>query len=207
MTVRRMNDSMWLTNSITAGVAQIKGTNVNTLWANTAPVQGIGYGYYIPFAMQFSLNQIAGVAELADIFDQYRLLGVKVFISYQHNVSTAGGTSGLPAIQWFPDFDDATPPATESDLRQRMGVITRRWDSDSVTQVMSVRPRPIYTAGTAMVPYGTWFDCQTNPNTVHYGLKGILSNVLLPAATGEYDPRSTAFKIDVQYVIQFRGLT
>lgn len=200
MTVRRLNDATFLVNTA-AGGANIVGTNVNGLMTLGTPVLGFGYGNLIPFSMQFSLNQIAAVAELADVFEQYRIMGVKVFITYQHNVSTASGTSGMPGIQWYPDFDDNTPPATESEVRQRMGVHSKKWSADRTTVAMYVRPRPIFTAGRATVPYGTWYDCQTNPGEVHYGIKGLFHNVLL--STTE---RTTTFKIDVQYTIQFRRL-
>lgn len=205
MTVRRLAAVLYITNSSVAGVPQITGTNTNTLLSLGVPAASVGPGYNIPFAMQFSLNQLINYAELADVFDQYRILGVKVFVSWQHNVSTGSGTSTIPSLQWYPDFDDATAPSSANAVRERMGVITKRWSADRVTQVMSVRPRPIFTSGTALVPYGTWFDCQTNPNTVHYGLKGIINNTSLEALGS--NPFSTTFRFDVQFVVQFRGLS
>lgn len=202
MTVRRLNMPMYITNTIVEGVPTITGTNTNNLLTLGTVVAALGAGYNIPFAMKFSLNQLTNYTELTNIFDQYRILGVKVFMNYQHNVSTAGGTSSLPILQYFPDFDDNTPPANAPELRERMGVITKRYSADKVCFAMPVRPRPIFTAGTAMVPYGTWYDCQTNPGENHFGIKGLISNVNLPPNSAV----ATSFKVDVQYVVQFRSL-
>lgn len=208
MTVRRLAPVLYLNNAVsgTNGNAEtVPASPVNGLFTFTTPTATGGWGWNIPFSMQFSLNQLMNVTELTNIFDQYRILGVKVFVSWNHNVSTASATSSLPGLMWFVDYDDATPP-TGDEVRERMGVMTKRWSADRVTQVMTVRPRPIFTAGTAMVPYGTWFDCQTNPNTVHYGIKGQFTNIALPSrASG--DPVITSFRIDVQYVVQFRALS
>lgn len=206
MTVRRLNDPMYITNTAVQGVPTITGSNTNALLTLGTTALSLGAGYNIPFAMKFSLSQLSNVAELTGVFDQYRILGVKVFVSYQHNVSTASANTSLPNLQYFPDFDDNTPPANAVEVRQRMGVITKRFSADRVCFAMAVRPRPIFTAGTAMVPYGTWYDCQTNTNENHFGIKGLLNNVNLPATVfGE--PLITTFKIDVQYVVQFRTLT
>jgi len=204
MTVRRLNEPMYIVNSSVQGVPAITGTNMNSLLTFGTPAASVGPGYNIPFAMRFSLSQIANYTELSAIFDQYRILGVKVFVSYQHNVSTASATSSLPSLQWFVDYDDNTPPTNASEVRQRMGVITKRYSADKVCFAMSLRPRPIFTAGTAIVPYGTWYDTAL-PSEILYGLKGLLNNVNLPALGT--DPYSTSFKIDVQYVVQFRTLT
>lgn len=214
MTVRRLAQTLYINNATSPGPSPPTAGWVETFPA--APTNGLltivqptaltgGWGWNVPFSMQFSLNQLLNVTELTNIFDQYRILGVKVFISWNHNTSAASQASGLCGLQWYPDFDDSTPP-TSDEVRERMGVISRRWSADKVTQVMSVRPRPIFTSGTAMVPYGTWFDCQTNPNTIHYGLKGLLTNVTLPARTSG-DPAVTSFRFDVQYVVQFRSVT
>lgn len=205
MTVRRLNLPLYINNTSVEGVPTISTTetNVNALLTLGTPALSNGAGYNIPFAMKFSLSQLVNYTELTNVFDQYRILGVKVFVSYQHNVSTAGGTSSLPSLQYFPDFDDNTPPTSAQAVRERMGVITKRYSADRVCFAMSVRPRPIFTAGTAMVPYGTWYDCQTNPNENHYGIKGIINNVNLPPSS----TIATSFKFDVQYVVQFRTLT
>lgn len=168
-----------------------------------------GPGYNVPFAMRFSLSQIQNVAEFVGLFDYYRINWIKVYVTYQHNVSTASGTSTLPTLFVVPDYDDAVPEGPGA-LRERMGLRIKPFTADKRTRAFKLRPRRLVAVmreDTALAPVAVgstgWLDMST-PEVPHYGFKGYIANVALPA-TGA-GPITTSFRIDIQMSVSFRGV-
>lgn len=208
MTTTRLVTEFFLTNTVALGVPGIQGgpTLASMLLGTTAASTGPGYN--IPFALQFAISQVQNGTEIVQVFDQYRINWAKVFITYQHNVSTASGSSTMPTLLWFPDFDDAIPVGPGS-CREHAGCEIREFTADKRTHVMKVTPR--FLGGLFDVAAGAptwartesgWIDVGTT-NIAHYGIKGYLANVELPA-TG-IEPYTTSFRIDVQLNISLRG--
>lgn len=205
----RLVTEFFVTNTVAAGVPGIQGgPSVPAIVLGTTAASS-GPGYNIPFAMQFCLSQVQNSTELGAIFDQYRITWARVNVTYQHNVSTASGTSTMPSLFWVADYDDAIPVGAGG-LREHAGVEMVPFSADKRMQVARVTP---CFSGATYDPVGPatlfgeaakrgWLDIGA-PNTLHYGLKGYLANVELPA-TG-VGPFSTSFRFDVELGVTFRG--
>lgn len=207
-TTTRLVTEFFVTNTVAVGVPGIQGGPTLPALILGTTAASTGPGYNIPFAMQFALSQVQNATEISAVFDQYRINWVKVFITFQHNVSTASGSSTMPTLFWVPDFDDAVAVGAGA-LREHAALDLREFTADNRTHVMKIEPRfhgGIYDASAGAGTWGSiergWVDVAAQ-NTAHYGIKGYLANVELPA-TG-VGPYTTSFRIDVQINLSFRG--
>lgn len=189
----------------TAVIAPSEDNINDMLLIGTPTVASGGWGYDIPFSMKFTHAAMINNAELTALFDVYKIVGVKVFVTYNHNVSTASGTSGMPSIIWWPDPDNAAVE-TVTDIRERMGLIRKPYTSDKRTRVLTLRyPKKmaaLFDQATGALnvsqPIRGWTDCD-DVNIPHYGIKGMLENVQLPTTAG-----TSFFKFDVQLMVQYK---
>lgn len=211
MHVRRLCSETFLTSGLVAGTPVISGGPTAPFFFLGTTAGSSGPGFNIPFTMHFKLSQMQNYTEISTVFDQARINWVKVTITYQHNVSTASGSSTMPTLFWGPDYDDSIPVGAGA-LRERMSLQMCEFTSTERTHVMRITPRPtVYaldsTAGApsaSIVSSDRWISAVGGLNVNHFGVKGYLANVALPAeAPGA--PVTTSFRIDVQMDVTFRG--
>lgn len=209
MTTTRLVTEFFVTNTVAAGVPGIQGGPTLPALVLGTTAASTGPGYNIPFALQFALSQVQNSTEISAVFDQYRINWVKVLVTYQHNVSTASGTSTLPSLLWVPDYDDSVAVGPGA-LREHAGVELCEFGGEKRTHVARIQPRHATatldaTSGTIVFGGmgGREFLDVGAANTPHYGLKGYIANVELPA-TG-VGPFTTSFRFDIKMNITFRG--
>lgn len=158
----------------------------NTLTLGIPIAQTGGTGIYdVPFSLQFQLDELQSSVELTSLFDNYRIVSAKVKV--QTTYTTANNvTTPQPYIDYVQDHDDAGVP-TVSAMREKMGVRTKYFSSTRPSITMGVRPVPagqlyngIATAGYA-TPKRSPFINMSTTSVPHYGIKGIIRNLYLPA--------------------------
>lgn len=204
--IKRHCNEIFLNNAVSsAGAVLIGGTNTNSMLTIGTITATTGWGYYVPWSLQFTPANLQNWTELSALFDQYRIRNVKVTWTYQHNTSTASGTSGLPIQYWVEDHDDSAPVGMGA-LRERMGLRHKAFTSDAIECTMYVRPTtagPLYDGATGSYASlsSPWCDCGAL-NVSWTGLKGVLCGVQLPATADVV----TSFKIDVEYDVEFKSV-
>lgn len=215
MTVRKPKGSFTLTrklpeiyvrNTAVAGAVQSNDPTTTCLALGAPIADAVGGTYSVPFSMKFRLDQIINYTDVTNIADQYKINNVKVSLMYQSTQSGVNALSIMPNIQYVIDNDDATPPATINDMREKMGVKLRTFGFNKPVN-MSCRPLVQDTVGGAggvvqnSIPRAGFINTSF-PNTEHFGIKGILSNVSLPTlATG-----LTSFKLDVTVSVSAKDI-
>lgn len=175
-------------NSTVAGALNI--VDNNTILVPPAPANVVAdtYGYQFPVSMQFQLNKAIDNNDFTQLYDRYRIDGVKIKITPLQNVSTAGGTGLLPMVCYTQDFDDSALAGSYEDVARKGYAKTK-----TLSRPVSIFIRPkvsqeIYSGNLVAPGYSVvkpmWLDC--NSNTIpHYGLKMWFRNTQLPAnATG-----------------------
>lgn len=131
----------------------------------------------------FSLNDLPNVTEFTNLFDAYRLMGVKMSFIWNANVvnfvqqTTAGTLTnnfGIPILYWAPDHDDGGFTTTLNELRQYSGFRQRRMDRPIT---IFVRPRTsssVYKGALASAykenNRKTWIDA-ANPDVQYFAIK------------------------------------
>lgn len=155
------------------------------------PVQAAGTAAHQSFALANCINSL----EFTSLFDSYRIDKVEIIVSWSPitNLGSAGtiapGSAGYvdpssvtpPVFRYYIDYDDESGP-TDSDFRQRQGVVQRRlkpFEDFTITCKPAVLT-PVWRGTVAPSGYvsrqGQWLDC-ANPDIPHLGLKYFVEGV------------------------------
>lgn len=170
------------------------------------PSPGAVVGTYdVPFSLKFRLDQLTNYTEFTNLFDSYKLNGVKVLMSQFYNTSSVTSI-GLPWIEHFNDHDNSIPE-TVFQVRQRMGVKTKYYSATKQVVAMYVKPKvqqAVFSNVASGITFGVsprqsqWLDC-AQPGIEHYAIKGIIHNMWLGNAN------LNNFQLDVSVNVSLKG--
>lgn len=175
-----------LTQNLNAGAPVCVTLGTPTLATGAT---GTSVAYDVPFSLQFSLNQLINHTDITNLCDKYRIAGAYVRFYYNHTGSSGASTYSQPMIQYITDHDDSNV-STLSQLREKMGVKFSTFKNQSSYIGIKCRPVPnrqIYSSalvnGYEVPKYAPYLDAATDA-VPHYGIKGVISNMNLPATAG-----------------------
>lgn len=148
-----------------------------------------GTPYTISLTTPFSLDLLPNYTEFENLYDQFKITGVRMTFTYSNNVSNlssntgstvAGANVALPFLYWCYDIDDNSLPSNLNEMRQYESCKSRRLDRPVKVWV---KPRyltmayasAISTAYTVGDPK-RWIDI-ANHETPHYGVKFCLDPI------------------------------
>lgn len=156
--------------------------------------------YDVPFTLAFDMAQISASSDFTNLFDYYKVNGVKVQLKVFPNSSAATGV-GLPWLEFWSDHDDSVP-VTALAAREHMGTKSRFFSGDKLMTTMYVKPTPLANVAgvAAAIMPNKWINC-ASPGIPHYGIKGIIHNYYL---SGSYGQNQIVF--DVLENISFKGV-
>lgn len=135
------------------------------------------------FALAFKLSSVIDPADFTDLFDRYKITGVKLKFLYQNNMSGipgTGATAPLPRITYAFDGDDQAAPSNRLTVAVK-GYAKERVLNGNRNFSVFLRPRIdklVYQAGLTSA-YSServcWLDA-ANSNVPHYGMKIWINN-------------------------------
>lgn len=175
------------------------------------PISNFLNTYDIPFSMNFRLDQLINYTDITNLADQYRIKYVTVKLYFNSNTAAVSGSSSLPVVQYIVDHDDASlAGATVNALREKMGVKFKNFNANRNVVKFSLKPRvaqAVFNNGVSQVysvpTKSTWINSAYS-GVEHYGIKGILTNVMLPATVANVV--TTYFKWDVEVTLQAKDI-
>lgn len=148
--------------------------------------------YALGGAFRFMLNGLLEYNDFTQLFDRYKITGIKLKVMFQCNQSgTPGGTRApLPLMTYAFDCDDANAPANGNIVRVKQYAKQRILNGSSSFNIF-IKPRitkALYanalTAGySSEAP--TWIDA-TRADIEHYGLKFWINNWFADHDTSSY---------------------
>lgn len=160
-------------------------------------LQGGGDGAAYTNALTFQLSDVPNHTEFTNLFDQFKITGIKYRWVVTRNPDYGGGlvsgvpnasyTGSYPRIMWVHDFDSTSVPANFAELQQypNMKEIYLN-DSKPVTRWYYLKPARLaveYETAVLSAYRPTWkgfIDCASDA-TQHYGLRyymdGLAANV------------------------------
>lgn len=204
--VRKLPD-MAISSSSTGGLVSVTDPTGTCVGVGIAALSaGSSTGWDVPFSLTFRLAQLINSSDITGIADKYKITGAYVRLFYNKSNAQAGASAGMPYIEYISDHDDASVP-TFTSLREKMGVKLSTFKNGSSYIGMKCRPKPareIFNNGITTAyeqPKGAiWIDC-SNPNVEHYGIKGMIHNMWLPAIGGQ-----EVIKVDVSLTVVAKDL-
>lgn len=166
-----------------AGVISDDGNQFTLTPSSGAPNSGsIAGTAQLGGSFAFQLQSCIQHTDLTNLFDRYRISGIKLDFLYQQNTSDTAGGSCLPVMWSAYDFDDDTPPVNVLTLQVK-GYCRQRVLNANRNFSVYIKPRVLkavqLTAGAGDVAASSdrsgWFN-SVNDDVQHLGFKLWLDN-------------------------------
>lgn len=175
----------------------------------------VGSSGYLGVGYDFSLQQIANYTEYVALFDQYRINSVSITFCNRFNTCSQNESGviqiGMPYGLFNIDTDDSTAP-TSSEIgmaamrecrrtKQVNFTVGRAYSIKVTPRVASTVYRTITSSAYAEGRPRQWLDC-AQPDTPHYGLKGVIRYPMYGGATL---PNSYEMDVFATFSLSFKG--
>jgi len=175
---------------------------VKTISAST---NGFANYFDIGLACSFSLQDIGNYTSFTAMYDAYKLGSITCNIEYLNNLAAVNGLGLLPTVHAYWDQDDATAPASISNVNAKQGVRRRQFGNKAITSVsFTGTPKPLTDSGANVglinMNKQQWIDC-AEPGVEHFALKLYITDVYLPGLSTV----NNAFRFNWTYNVQFRA--
>lgn len=211
-TIIRQQPTIWLSNSNVVGSPLVRGGQGTTSLALGTPEPNPIFGnvYSIPFAFQFTLNNLAQFGDLSGIADKYKISSVRIKATY--NATAVQGSavsqpfpSFMPLIRYVTDDDDSSPQTT-TEINAKMGLRTKTFGNGKMIK-MSCTPRvapQVYSD--VIVAYSvpskpTWLN-SSYTTVPHYGIKGYIENFSLQSNNDS----TSCITFELEYKVKLKDL-
>lgn len=158
--------------------------------------------YQFGWSHTFSLNNVLGTTDFTNLFDRYKITGVKYKIMFQCNTAAVQGSQVLPILHYVKDEDDNNIPSSLNDINQKQLCKVKVMGATTMISYF-IKPKvakDIYQSAIATsyaVEKAPYIN-STYATTPHYGLKAWMNQVYAVAAN------NTAVTIEPVYYIACR---
>lgn len=167
------------------------------------PAESIPNTYANYFGTTFALSDVEQSSDFTNLFDRYKINGVKATFLYQCSEAQVTGSGILPILQYAVDYDDAQPP-TFAGLRAKQSCKTLVLQANRPKSIF-FKPRKLLSisnAGTGTVTSSVstragWLNSDS-PSIEHVGLKMSLANLYA------LDTTSTQLQIEFVYYLALK---
>lgn len=173
-TFKRVGEPVVIESLMGTNRAQAVG-NTDLLSVTAGQDAFLANSSFVRGAFKFALSQAANISEITNLFDNYRIVKVKLMFALSATESSSAGSAGypMPIMHYCYDPDDNTVPATRTAVLENGYCQTRRLDRPfSVTLTPRAQQSVVGGIGGAggLLPVNTWLD-SGSPQIYHYGLK------------------------------------
>lgn len=140
-------------------------------------------GYYdVGLAQWFQLSDVPSATDFTNLYDRYKITGVKLQITYLDNSAAVNGLSVFPVLNYAIDYDDNSVPSSESQMQEKQDTKTKVLIANKPINIFVKYPRyqaaALNNAGTfdaAALSKG-YINC-TYPTVKHSGVKFWISSI------------------------------
>lgn len=181
-------------------------------WALGAPSGDYNQTYQFGGAMQFQLNQCVEWKDFGNLFDKYRIKGVKVTIIPLGQPSTNAAPAILantnyPTIAIAVDNDDATTPSTWEQVAVRQDCKIKRLNKPISVYIKSPKvATSIYDGITSAYMQQTGYVNTDYADVPHYGLKFFIRDCPLPQPpqAGAINGANVMFRVVTKFYLAMK---
>ena len=142
-----------------------------------------------PLSANFRLKDVQVPSDFTNLFDRYKLVGVKLKFLYQMYTSSdqadyssgVSGTLPLPIMDYSYDADDSEVPISRAEVQVKAYAKTKILTANSPwkTYYTPRVDKAVYNAGLVSTAFTSeracWIDCNNN-DVQHYGFKAWISS-------------------------------
>lgn len=169
-------------------------------------VESIIGSYQNSFALNSRLSAVEGYTDFTNLYDRYKITGIKATFIYQSDSSAVNSSSVLPTMMYAVDKDDLTPDSF-SQIRQKQDMKRKILTANRPFSVFW-RPKKQMTVSSlatevdAVATNTGWNNCGF-PGINHLGLKFYLNN-LYGGTAGVASTVQTQLDIQITYYLAFK---
>lgn len=155
--------------------------------------------YQFGISHHFRLDSASNYTEFTNLFDRYKIVGVKYRIYYHCNDAPVSGLQVLPLVHYTVDTDDASAPTALVDIQDKGDCKTKILGNNQYIQVY-IRPKiagSVYRSGVTAaydVEKAKWINA-SYPDVQHFGIKLWFNQVYMASSN------NTAFTIEPLYYL------
>lgn len=180
--IKRVGQLIKIGNDTTTGSASALSSGNGSLVVGANSTDNGGTNQF-PASLRFKLDSVMDYTDITQLFDRYKILGVKLKFMYQHNNASnnnTGNNVALPMLSYAFDGDDANNVASYTDLAVKQYTKTKVLNANSLFQAY-FKPRitkEVYRTSTT-TGYTSEKACYIDCNTAdvhHFGLKMWIQN-------------------------------
>lgn len=190
-----------------AGAGTVAMATTASGWALGAPGLDANGTYQFGGAMQFQMDQMLEYADYVQLFDKYKIKGVKVTIIPLGQPSTNATTVGLANTNYATiaiavDNDDASLPTSWNQIAVKQDCKIKRLSKPVSVYIRNPKiAQQIYDGATsAYSPTVGWID-SNYPSVPHYGLKFFIRECPLPAYPTGGNGANVMFRVVTKFYL------
>lgn len=180
---RRAGQLMRITTTGTGGIASGAYDGNGSQFLSSVSADSMTSCYQFGAAYIFKLSSVVDSSDFTNLYDKYKILGVKLRIIMQSNTANVGGTSVLPVISYCSDHDDAAIPSSLYQITTKAAYKTKVLGRSYIDVYIKAKPAVAMYQGT-FSGYGItgqpWCN-SANPDIQHYGFKFWVNNFYMPS--------------------------
>lgn len=181
---RRAGQLMRITTTGTGGLSPGSYDGNGSQFLTSVVADSMANCYQFGASYIFKLSSVVDPTDFTNLYDKYKILGVKLRIMMQSNSATVAGQSVLPIISYAADHDDAATPSNLYTITTKAGYKTKVLGVNKSYIDVYIKPKPAVAMyqGT-FSGYGItgqpWCN-SANPDIQHYGFKFWINNFYMP---------------------------
>lgn len=207
---------VYVSNSFVANPQNVTGAVGGLSGTEFFPPQATANGCCLAWGQNFSLSRTDGYGEFSALYDEYKIRGVKIKLTFSAtDYTAAAGQYNCPKLMWYKDDDDSNNPTTYTDIRefnQKPYVGSRQLANGKAVKLylgsrtLSRRTAAVDSNGGvnySLLMKGGWINL-ASPDVAHYGVKFLMLDCPLASSlTSAYQP---TMRMEVTYYISLRGV-
>lgn len=203
---KRQAPAFELTNTATQGVVATSDSAQIGLQTPVfeSALSGGGAPYRFGAVSYFKLSNTLQNSDFVNMYDRYKINGIKVKIIPLSNTANTNGAGLIPTMVYHTDYDDTNTPTSDADVRVKQGAKEVRLDKPVSIWIKPKIADAILgaSAGTAYsVPKKAPYINMAYTDVPHYGLKMYFRDVNLSASGGSIN---TCFRFETTYYLSCR---
>lgn len=179
-------------------------------WAISSPSLDVNGTYMFGGAFQFQLNQVLEHADLTQLFDKYKIKGVKFTIIPLGQPSTNAAPASIADTNWptiaiAVDNDDASLPANWNTVAVKQDCKIKKLNKPVSVYIRNPKlATALYDGATTAYAASTGFvDCNY-PEVPHYGLKFYIRECPLPQSPTTGNGANVMFRIVTKFYLALK---
>lgn len=202
--IKRLGQTVLVDNGGVTGFPRLQSSGGNSFTMGLPLAGALPFTTDVGLASKYELSSAVDYTDLTQLFDRYKIVGIKLKVLYQSNIGDVGRTA-LPVLYYAWDGDDNQSPSSAESVTTKAYCKTRILNGNREFSIY-FKPRvakelnqgPFAATGQSSEK-APWVD-SNSPSVPHFGMKFWLANFV----NGAVDAPTALLRIQPTYYLALR---